>query len=54
LLGILLIFTGFQFVTIGLLAELQVRTYHESQNKAIYVIRDLLEAPPAERVSSGR
>ena len=46
LLGILLIFTGFQLVTLGLLAELQVRTYHESQNKAIYVVRDMLEAPP--------
>ena len=45
LLGILLIFTGFQLVTLGLLAELQVRTYHESQNKAIYVIREILETP---------
>jgi glycosyltransferase involved in cell wall biosynthesis len=45
LLGILLIFTGFQLVTLGLLAELQVRTYHESQNKSIYVIRDILQTP---------
>ena len=54
LLGILLIFTGFQLVTLGLLAELQVRTYHESQNKAIYVIRDVLQAPAAERLVSSR
>ncbi|HJN43951.1 MAG TPA: hypothetical protein QF572_07200 [Vicinamibacterales bacterium] len=27
----------------GLLAELQARTYHESQGKPTYVIRDLLE-----------
>ena len=46
LLGILLIFTGFQLVTLGLLAELQVRTYHESQKKATYVIRETLEGLP--------
>src|SRR5476651_44865 len=53
LLGILLIFTGFQLVTLGLLAELQVRTYHESQNKANYVIREVLETPSAERLAVG-
>ena len=41
LLGVLLIFTGLQLVTIGLLAELQARTYHESQNKPTYVIREI-------------
>jgi glycosyltransferase involved in cell wall biosynthesis len=41
LLGILLIFIGLQFVTVGLLAELQIRTYHEAQNKPIYNIRNL-------------
>jgi uncharacterized membrane protein len=54
LLGILLIFTGFQLVTLGLLAELQVRTYHESQNKSIYVIRDVLQTPAAELLVSSR
>src|SRR4029453_8569017 len=39
--GILLIFTGVQLVTLGLLAEMQARTYHESQDKPIYVIRDV-------------
>jgi len=43
LFGILLIFTGVQLVTLGLLAEMQARTYHESQDKPIYVIRDVLE-----------
>jgi len=42
LLAILLIFMGLQFVTLGLLAELQARTYHEAQNKPIYVIRNIL------------
>jgi len=44
LLGILLLFTGVQLVTLGLLAELEVRTYHESQRKATYVIREIREA----------
>ena len=43
LLGILLIFAGIQLVTLGLLAEMQARTYHESQNKPIYVIREIRE-----------
>ncbi|HJO38591.1 MAG: glycosyltransferase family 2 protein [Vicinamibacterales bacterium] len=43
LFGILLIFTGVQLGTLGLLAELQARTYHESQDKATYVIREILE-----------
>jgi glycosyltransferase involved in cell wall biosynthesis len=50
LLGILLAFTGVQLVTLGLLAELQARTYHESQNKPTYVIREVLQTPAAERV----
>ena len=41
LLGIILMFTGVQLVTVGLLAEMQARTYHESQNKATYVIREI-------------
>ena len=49
LFGILLIFTGVQLVTLGLLAELQARTYHESQNKPTYVIREILQTPAAER-----
>jgi len=43
LLAILLIFMGLQFVTLGLLAELQSRTYHEAQNKPIYIIRKILK-----------
>jgi glycosyltransferase involved in cell wall biosynthesis len=47
LLGILLCFTGVQLVTLGLLAELQARTYHESQGKPVYTIRRILQTPPA-------
>jgi glycosyltransferase involved in cell wall biosynthesis len=44
LFGILLIFTGVQLITLGLLAELQSRTYHESQSKPTYYIREVREA----------
>ena len=47
LFGILLIFTGVQLVTLGLLAELQSRTYHESQNKPTYIIREIRESTRA-------
>ncbi len=44
LFGILLLFTGVQLVTLGLLAELQARAIHESQGKPTYVIRQVLES----------
>ena len=47
LLGILLIFAGMQFVTLGLLAEVQARTYHESQNKPVYAVREILQSVDA-------
>ena len=49
LFGILLVFTGVQLVTLGLLAELQSRTYHESQRKPTYAIREILQTSPGER-----
>jgi len=45
LFGILLGFAGLQLLTIGLLAEMQVRTYHESQGKPIYAVRRVIEQP---------
>ncbi|MGH7819581.1 MAG: glycosyltransferase family 2 protein [Candidatus Binatia bacterium] len=42
-LAVLLVFTGMQFITLGLLGEMLARTYHESQDKPIYVIREILE-----------
>jgi glycosyltransferase involved in cell wall biosynthesis len=50
LLGILLAFSGVQLVTLGLLAEMQARTYHESQGKPVYVIRRVLEAKDTDAV----
>ena len=34
-----------QFILLGLLAELQIRTYHECQNKPIYHIRETFDSP---------
>jgi hypothetical protein len=45
-LGIMLVFIGVQLVTMGLLAEMLARTYHESQDKPTYVIREIREARP--------
>ena len=42
LLGILLIILSVQFLVMGLLAELMVRTYYESQGKPVYHIRETL------------
>jgi glycosyltransferase involved in cell wall biosynthesis len=50
LFGILLVFTGVQLVTLGLLGEMLARTYHESQSKPTYVIREIREAAPDGRV----
>ncbi len=44
MLAVLMIFMGIQFITSGLLAELIVRTYHESQHKPIYYVRRLIGA----------
>jgi len=43
LLSILLMVLGVQMITMGLLGELVVRTYHESQGKRIYAVREILE-----------
>jgi hypothetical protein len=50
LLSVLLIFSGIQLVTMGLLAEIMSRTYHESQDKPIYVIREVCESPQTEKL----
>ncbi len=42
LLGALLIIVGIQFIGMGLLGEMIVRVYHETQRKPIYVIKRVL------------
>ncbi|MBI3932436.1 MAG: glycosyltransferase family 2 protein [Acidobacteria bacterium] len=44
LLGALLFLTGLIFVSVGLMAEVLVRIYHESQGKPIYVVKEIRPA----------
>ena len=51
LFGGLLAVIGVQFLTMGLLAEIMSRTYHESQDKPTYAIREIRQSvePPRPR-----
>lgn len=42
MLAVLLVMVGVQLITMGLLGEMIIRTYHESQNKPIYYIREIV------------
>lgn len=42
ILGVLLLVTGVQLFCFGLLAELLMRTYHESQGRPIYRVREIV------------
>jgi glycosyltransferase involved in cell wall biosynthesis len=56
LLAVFLAIVGVQFILMGLLAELSIRTYHESQGKAVYVIREVIDAdsPRKQAITNGR
>ncbi|MHC4386088.1 MAG: glycosyltransferase family 2 protein [Planctomycetota bacterium] len=43
MISLMLMIASIQFVLMGLLAEMMVRTYHESQDRPIYVIEKILE-----------
>lgn len=47
MLAVLLVMVGVQFVSLGLVGEFVIRTYHESQRKPIYMIREVLAADDA-------
>lgn len=49
ILVVVLILTGVQLFSFGLLAELLMRTYHESQGRPIYRIRELIEPGNSEQ-----
>jgi len=42
ILTVFLLFMGIQFIVLGLLGELNARTYYEAQGKPIYVVREKL------------
>ncbi|NJO67142.1 MAG: glycosyltransferase, partial [Leptolyngbyaceae cyanobacterium RM1_405_57] len=43
ILAVVLFLTGVQLFSFGLLAELSMRTYHESQGRPIYRVREVIE-----------
>jgi len=49
LLAVLLIVIGIQFITMGLLGEIMVRAYHETAEKHIYAVREVIGADPEEK-----
>ena len=44
LLAVLLLILGVQFLSMGFLGELLVRSYHEAQDKPIYAVREVLDS----------
>lgn len=48
-LAVLLILIGIQFISMGLIAELQARTYHESQNKPVYFVKNVFRSKSTEK-----
>jgi glycosyltransferase involved in cell wall biosynthesis len=51
-LGVLMILAGVQLVMTGLVGEMLSRTYHESQNKPTYVIREIRETKQPSAMAS--
>ena len=52
-LAMIMFAMGVQFIFMGLLAEMIVRTYHESQNKPIYTVRELINIAREDGEKSG-
>ncbi len=44
ILGLILLLGGIQFITIGIVADINTRTYFESQNKKTYTVRKVYHA----------
>jgi hypothetical protein len=43
ILGLMLVLAGIQLITIGIVIEIQIRTYFESQQKRPYKIRKIVK-----------
>ncbi len=52
LLSVVLVIVGVQFILMGLVAELVIRTYHESQAKPTYVVREIIERTPHKQAAT--
>ena len=49
IISVMVAMTGFQAILMGLIAELLVRTYHESQQKPTYTVRKVLRGGKIEK-----
>ncbi|MEO0759819.1 MAG: glycosyltransferase family 2 protein [Cyanobacteria bacterium J06648_16] len=47
MLAVVLFISGIQLLSFGLLAEMVMRTYHESQKRPIYRVREVVSSAPA-------
>jgi len=47
-LSIMILILGFQSILMGLMAELLARTYHESQKKLTYTVREIIQKKPED------
>jgi glycosyltransferase involved in cell wall biosynthesis len=54
MLAVLLVIIGVQFLMMGLLGEIVIRTYHEAQNKPIYYVRSVETRDPRPDDSAGQ
>ena len=52
ILGLILVLGGIQLITIGILAEINVRIYYESQNKKTYMVRKIFKGG-LEKIEAG-
>ena len=52
--GALLLLAGLMMFSTGLIGELLIRTYFETQNRRIYAIRDILTQKRREKVDERR
>ena len=53
ILGVLLVIGGIQFITIGIIVEIMMRTYYESQNKTVYQVRRIIDSKTPKRDGKG-
>jgi len=44
IISVMISIMGFQSILMGLIAELLVRTYHESQNKPVYTVKEIIHS----------
>lgn len=56
LMGVLMFLTGIQLISTGIIAEIQARTYFESQDKPIYKVREIIqrETAPNDAIRLGQ